>query len=160
MEMKGINHIRIDDRLIHGQVATMWSNRLGVNRIMVASDEVANNPIQKQMLRMATPAGIASSIITVQTAIDNIKSDKYINQNVLLIVKSPIELIKFMDNGLEMKSINVGNMSNRTDTEVLKPNISVTKEEKEAFRKLLDRNIEITTVMTPDDKKSLLIDLL
>lgn len=160
MEMKGINHIRIDDRLIHGQVATMWSNRLGVNRIMVASDEVANNPIQKQMLRMATPAGIASSIITVQTAIDNIKADKYINQNVLLIVKSPIELIKFMDNGLEMKSINVGNMSNRTDTEVLKPNISVTKEEKEAFRKLLDRNIEITTVMTPDDKKSLLIDLL
>ena len=41
MEMKGINNIRIDDRLIHGQVATMWSNKLGVTRLMVVNDNVA-----------------------------------------------------------------------------------------------------------------------
>ncbi|MDO0498121.1 PTS sugar transporter subunit IIB, partial [Clostridioides difficile] len=55
MEMKGIKNIRIDDRLIHGQVATMWSNKLGVTRLMVVNDAVANNSVQKQVLRMATP---------------------------------------------------------------------------------------------------------
>lgn len=46
MEMKGINNIRIDDRLIHGQVATMWSNKLGVTRLMVVNDNVAKNDLQ------------------------------------------------------------------------------------------------------------------
>lgn len=160
MEMKGIRNIRIDDRLIHGQVATMWSNKLGVTRLMVANDAVATNDIQKQVLRMAVPAGIASSIISKETAIQNIKAGKYEGQNVLLIVKSPVDLLPFVENGLDIQNINVGNMSSRKDTEVLKPNISVTKEERQAFEKLLEKGIEITTIMTPDDKKTWLKDIL
>lgn len=160
MEMKGINNIRIDDRLIHGQVATMWSNKLGVTRLMVVNDEVANNDIQKQVLRMAVPAGIASSIISTETAIKNIIAGKYEGQNVLLIVKSPVDLLAFLDNQLLLKNVNVGNMSSRKHTIVLRPNISVTEEERQAFEKLLDAGIEITTVMTPDDKKTYLKDIL
>ncbi|HDT8056556.1 TPA: PTS sugar transporter subunit IIB, partial [Enterococcus faecalis] len=55
---------------------------------------------------------------------------------------------------------NVGNMSNRNNTTVLRPNISVTDEERSAFEKLLSRDIEITTIMTPDDKKTFLKDIL
>ena len=153
MEMKGINNIRIDDRLIHGQVATMWSNKLGVTRLMVVNDNVAKNDLQKQVLRMAVPAGISSSIITEETAISNIKNGKYEGQNVLMIVKSPVDLLPFIENDLEIKRINVGNMSNRNNTTVLRPNISVTDEERSAFEKLLSRDIEITTIMTPDDKR-------
>lgn len=160
MEMKGINNIRIDDRLIHGQVATMWSNKLGVTRLMVANDEVAQNDIQKQVLRMAVPAGISSSIISKEKAITNIKNGKYDGQNVLLIVKSPVDLLPFIENGLEIKKINVGNMSNRKDTTVLRPNISVTASEREAFENLLNLGIEITTIMTPDDKTTYLKDIL
>ena len=45
--MEGIIHIRIDDRLIHGQVATQWTNDLGATRIMAINDEVATNPTLK-----------------------------------------------------------------------------------------------------------------
>ena len=160
MEMKGINNIRIDDRLIHGQVATMWSNKLGVTRLMVVNDNVAKNDLQKQVLRMAVPAGISSSIITEETAISNIKNGKYEGQNVLMIVKSPVDLLPFIENDLEIKRINVGNMSNRNNTAVLRPKISVTDEERSAFEKLLSLDIEITTIMTPDDKKTFLKDIL
>ncbi|MBV7390110.1 PTS system mannose/fructose/N-acetylgalactosamine-transporter subunit IIB [Enterococcus alishanensis] len=160
MEMKGINNIRIDDRLIHGQVATMWSNKLGVTRIMVVNNAVANNDVQKKVLRMAVPAGIASSIITSETALKNIIADKYEGQNVLLIVKSPIDLLPFEEAGLDLGVVNVGNMSNRKDTEVLRPNISVTSEERAAFEKLLSDGVEFTTIMTPDDKKTYLKDIL
>lgn len=158
--MKGINNIRIDDRLIHGQVATMWSNKLGVTRIMVVNNAVANNDVQKQVLRMAVPAGIASSIITSETALKNITAGKYEGQNVLLIVKSPIDLLPFEEAGLDLKVVNVGNMSNRKDTEVLRPNISVTSEERAAFEKLISAGVEFTTIMTPDDKKTYLKDIL
>ncbi|EPM6852484.1 PTS system mannose/fructose/N-acetylgalactosamine-transporter subunit IIB [Enterococcus faecium] len=160
MEMKGIKNIIIDDRLIHGQVATMWSNKLGVTRLMVVNDTVANNDIQKQVLRMAVPAGISSSIITEEKAITNIKNGKYEGQNVLLIVKSPVDLLSFIENDLQIDRINVGNMSNRKGTTVLRPNISVTNEERNAFEKLLNLGVEITTIMTPDDKKTYLKDIL
>lgn len=158
--MKGINNIRIDDRLIHGQVATMWSNKLGVTRIMVVNNAVANNDVQKKVLRMAVPAGIASSIITSEIALKNIIADKYEGQNVLLIVKSPIDLLPFEEAGFDLGVVNVGNMSNRKDTEVLRPNISVTSEERAAFEKLLSDGVEFTTIMTPDDKKTYLKDIL
>lgn len=160
MEMQGINNIRIDDRLIHGQVATMWSNKLGVTRLMVVNDDVAKNDIQKQVLRMAVPAGISSSIITKEKAIHNIKDGKYVGQNVLLIVKSPVDLLPFIENDLDIHSINVGNMSSRKETTALRPNISVTEDEKAAFEELLNNDIEITTIMTPDDKKTFLKDIL
>lgn len=158
--MKGIVHIRIDDRLIHGQVATMWTNNLGVTRIMVINDEVANNDLQKSVLRMAAPSNVSTSIITREIALKNIYSGKYEGQKVFIIVKSPLDLLYLIKNGLDIKHINVGNMSAKSNTEVIRPSISVTAEEKEAFKELIDRGVEITTIMTPTDPLVYLKDYL
>ncbi|EGT3601659.1 PTS system mannose/fructose/N-acetylgalactosamine-transporter subunit IIB [Clostridium perfringens] len=158
--MKGIVHIRIDDRLIHGQVATMWTNNLGVTRIMVINDEVANNDLQKSVLRMAAPSNVSTSIITREIALKNIYSGKYEGQKVFIIVKSPLDLLYLVKNGLDIKHINVGNMSAKSNTEVIRPSISVTAEEKEAFKELIDRGVEITTIMTPTDPLVYLKDYL
>lgn len=149
--MKGIIHIRIDDRLIHGQVATMWTNNLGATRIMVINDEVANNDLQKSVLRMAAPSNVSTSIITRETALKNISSGKYEGQKVFIVVKSPLDLLYLVKNGLEIKKINVGNMSSKSNTEVIRPSISVTQEEKEAFKELIGMGVEITAIMTPTD---------
>lgn len=158
--MEGIKHIRIDDRLIHGQVATMWTNKLGVSRIMVINDEVAKNDIQKSVLRMAAPSNVSTSLISKEVAFNNIQNGKYKGQNVLIIVKTPTDLLELVNKGLDIKKINVGNMSSKNNTEVIRPSISVTPEEKLAFKELIDKGIEITAIMTPDDSKVLLKDYL
>ena len=158
--MKGIINIRIDDRLIHGQVATMWTNNLGATRIMVINDEVANNDLQKSVLRMAAPSNVSTSIITRETALKNISSGKYEGQKVFIVVKSPLDLLYLVKNGLDIKKINVGNMSSKKNTEVVRPSISVTAEEKEAFKELIDRGVEITAIMTPTDPLAYLKDYL
>ncbi|MBP8313613.1 PTS sugar transporter subunit IIB, partial [Clostridium neonatale] len=151
--MEGITHIRIDDRLIHGQVATMWTNELGATRIMVINDEVANNDMQKSLLRMAAPPNVSTSIITRETAVKNISSGKYKGQKVFIVVKSPLDILYLLNNGLDIKEINVGNMSAKSNTEVIKTTISVTKEEKEAFKELIERGVEVTAIMTPGAPK-------
>lgn len=65
-----ISMIRIDDRLIHGQVAVMWSKQLGVSRILVASDKIAANDMQVNALKMAAPAGIKAFVLPIQKAAD------------------------------------------------------------------------------------------
>ncbi|APF24383.1 PTS system mannose/fructose/N-acetylgalactosamine-transporter subunit IIB [Clostridium butyricum] len=158
--MEGIIHIRIDDRLIHGQVATMWTNELGATRIMVINDEVANNDMQKSLLRMAAPPNVSTSIITKETAVKNISEGKYKGQKVFIVVKSPLDILYLLNNGLDIKEINVGNMSAKSNTEVVKTTISVTKEEKEAFKKLIERGVEVTAIMTPGAPKVYLKDSL
>ena len=108
--MEGIIHIRIDDRLIHGQVATMWTNNLGATRIMVINDEVANNDLQKSVLRMAAPSNVSTSIISRDTAVKNISLGKYRGQRVFIVVKSPLDILHLVNNGLDIKKVNVGNM--------------------------------------------------
>lgn len=151
MEMKGFVHIRIDDRLIHGQVANFWTNELNVNRIMVINDYIANDSTQKSILKMAAPSNVSTSIITKEKAISNISQNKYASQKVLLVVKSPVEIVELLKAGFDIKEVNVGNLSSRPDTELLKNNISVTLEEKKALEEMLNHNVKVTCMMTPSD---------
>lgn len=154
--MKGIIHIRIDDRLIHGQVATRWSTGLGVGRIMVANDAVAADDMQKGILRMVAPPGIATSIISKKKAATNILAGKYATQKVLMVLKNPMDALDLMDKGLEIKEINVGNMAKREGTVQIKKSISITEEEYKAFKELLNRGVKLTARMVPDEADVLL----
>lgn len=158
--MKGIIHIRIDDRLIHGQVAARWSTGLGASRIMVANDEVAADEMQKGILRMVAPPGIATSIISKEKAATNILAGKYANQKVLLVLKSPKDALDLMDRGLEIKEINVGNMAKRDNTVQIKKSLSITKEEFENFEELMNRGVRLTARMVPDESEVLLENFL
>ncbi len=158
--MKGIIHIRIDDRLIHGQVAARWSTGLGASRIMVANDEVAADEMQKGILRMVAPPGIATSIISKEKAATNILSGKYSSQKVLLVLKSPKDALDLMDRGLEIKEINVGNMAKRDNTVQIKKSLSITKDEFEDFEELSNRGVRLTARMVPDESEVLLENFL
>lgn len=154
--MKGIIHIRIDDRLIHGQVASRWSTGLGASRIMVANDEVELDEMQKGILRMVAPPGIATSIISKEKAATNILAGKYATQKVLMVLKNPMDALDLMDKGLEIKEINVGNMGKRDNTVQIKKSISITEEEYNAFKELMDRGVKLTARMVPDEADVLL----
>ena len=149
--MKGFVHIRIDDRLIHGQVATRWSTGLKVNRIMVIDDAVAANDAEKAIVRMAAPAGINTSILPFEKAVANIQNGNYDGQRVMLIVKSPVTLARMLDAGVDLLPVNIGNMSNRPGTTQYKKSISMTEEERAAVDKLLASGIKVTAQMVPDD---------
>ena len=152
--MKGFVHIRIDDRLIHGQVATRLSTGLRVNRIMVIDDAVASNPTEKSIVAMAAPAGVRTSILGFDKATANIKNGNYDGQRVMLIVKSPVTLVKMMEAGIDLLPVNIGNMSNRPGTTQYKKSVSMTAEEKEAVDTLLKAGIRVTAQMVPDDPET------
>ena len=79
---------RIDYRLLHGIVATMWAPQSGAQRVMVIDDKTANDPIIKESMRLGKPAGMACSIITEETAINNFKAGNMIVTKFSLFVKT------------------------------------------------------------------------
>ena len=127
MNFRGIVHARIDDRLIHGQVAVFWCNYLGVSRIMVANDEVAGDEMRKAALRLVVPAGLRSSIISVDNAANNICAGKYEGQKVLLIARSPVDILRLVKAGVKLEQVNAGNLSSRQNTVCVKKYINVCR---------------------------------
>ena len=152
--MQGIVHIRIDDRLLHGQVVAFWSNSLQISRVMVINDEVANDELQKTFLRMVAPANIRTSILS------NILNEKYLGQKVMIIVKNPKDILDLIDLGLEIKEVNVGNMASRKGTIQIKRSVSITNDELENFLELENRGVLLTAMMVPDEGKNYLRDYL
>ena len=80
---------RVDYRLLHGIVATMWAPQSGAQRVMVIDDRTANDPIIKESMRLGKPAGMACSIITEETAMKNFKAGKYDDHRCLWYVRIP-----------------------------------------------------------------------
>lgn len=158
--MEGIIHVRIDDRLLHGQVCAFWTNTLKLTRLMVANDAVAEDEMQKSVLRMAAPAGIRTSLISLEKAAKNIMEEKYKGQRVMLILKGPADALRLLDMGLPMKTINVGNLSGRDNTKKYKKSISLTEEEYEMFMEMERRGVHLTAQMVPEDAESDLMSFL
>lgn len=158
--MKGIVHIRIDDRLIHGQVATFWSNALKITRIMVINDQVANDEMQKSVLRMVAPVSVRTSIITKETAFKNISAGKYEGQRVLVIFKNPEDILELIKMGLPIKNFNVGNMAAKEGTKSIKRSVNLTVDNVKTFRELEKLGVEMTSIMVPDDAKTNVIDFI
>lgn len=104
--------IRIDDRLIHGQIVTKWIKYAGASSILVVDDRSASDPMLKMILSLAVPSGIKLDVVTKGQAVDLIKNDNS-QTKTLMIMKNPKEMLDLIDKGcsLEGHDVVLGNMS-------------------------------------------------
>jgi PTS system mannose-specific IIB component len=156
----GIVAVRIDGRLIHGQVANLWTTKLDIGRIMVVDDEIVDNAIEKSGLKLATPAGVKLSILSVEKAAANILAGKYDSQRVLIIAKRPDRLLHLIELGVPIKEINVGNMSQSEHSKAITRSINVLDEDIDAFKKLDEKGIQLVSQMVPNDRAENFMTLL
>lgn len=152
--------VRIDARLIHGQVANLWTTKLNISRIMVVDDEVAQNDIEKSGLKLATPAGVRLSVLPIEKAAHNILAGKYDSQRLFIIVRKPDRLLKMVELGVPIEEINVGNMSQSDETRSITKSINVVDQDVEVFKELNNKGIRLIAQMVPSDKAEDFMSLL
>lgn len=146
-------NVRIDSRLIHGQVATMWTRNLNASRIMIVDNQVVKSKVQKATLKTAVPAGVHLSILTTKGAAKRITSGQYNGQRVFLIVKNPQVLNQLVNSSVKLPNINVGNMSMSQGARQVAKSVAVTSDDVAIFRKLADQGLIFYHQMVPNDKQ-------
>ena len=107
--MPDIRLTRIDNRLIHGQVATQWCGVVGANLLLVANDAVAADEFRQSLMNMAAPAYAQTRFFTIQKTIDIIHKASP-NQHIAIICESPQDVLKLVEGGVPIKKVNIGNM--------------------------------------------------
>lgn len=160
-----ITALRVDDRLIHGQVAMTWTKQLAVQGIVVANDEAANDNTQKMALKMAVPGGIKSLIKPVDEAIRILNNPKASKMRILVLTRTVKDALKVRQSVGEIGFLNVGNTGrfdgiDVSEKLVLTPTIMLTKEEQQALKDLVALDPKTCMQQVPNDEQKLVKDVL
>ncbi|HCM9119171.1 TPA: PTS mannose transporter subunit IIAB [Enterobacter asburiae] len=151
---------RIDDRLIHGQVATRWTKETNVRRIIVVSDEVAADTVRKTLLTQVAPPGVTAHVVDVAKMIRVYNNPKYAGERVMLLFTNPTDLERIVEGGVKITSVNIGGMAFRQGKTQVNNAISVDAKDIEAFNKLNARGIELEARKVSTDQKLKMMDLI
>ena len=151
---------RIDDRLIHGQVATRWTKETNVTRIIVVSDEVAADNVRKTLLTQVAPPGVTAHVVDVAKMIRVYNNPKYAGERVMLLFTNPTDVLRIVEEGVKITTVNIGGMAYRQGKTQVNNAVSVGEKDIAAFKKLNERNIELEVRKVSNDPKLKMMDLI
>ncbi|SFR07558.1 PTS system D-mannose-specific IIA component, Man family /PTS system D-mannose-specific IIB component, Man family [Enterobacter sp. kpr-6] len=151
---------RIDDRLIHGQVATRWTKETNVQRIIVVSDEVAADTVRKTLLTQVAPPGVTAHVVDVAKMIRVYNNPKYAGERIMLLFTNPTDVLRLVEEGVKITTVNIGGMAYRQGKTQVNNAVSVDETDIEAFKKLDARGIELEVRKVSNDPKLKMMDLI
>ena len=155
-----IKLVRIDDRLIHGQVAFTWVPALGVNYVIIANDKVAKDEFQKMTLGLAKPANTKLLITSISSAIVFLNDIKNQLLKILVLVNNIKDAASLAENVAEIKSVNFGGIRSKEGSTLISKSIAITNEDVPVLNAMLQKSIELEVRQVPTDSKLLVADLI
>lgn len=148
-----IKLVRIDYRLLHGQVVFAWSKALGITRTIVVNDEAATDDFKKMSLNLSKPSGMKLNIFTVDELISKIPKVEQLSDNIMLIFGNTEETLKFCEAYSKIEEINYGGIPKKEGSEQYSNAIHLTSAEVEDSKKLRDIGIKLYMQQVPTSKK-------
>ena len=151
-----IKLLRIDDRLLHGQVAFSWSNVLSITKIIIANDAAAEDEITKMMLGIAKPRGTDLRVLSIANSIDVIRGHLTDRNNVMVIVNCVADGYAIVEEVPEITSLNFGGLKEKRGqpSKRFTGSVTLTMDEVELCRKMLAKGIELEIRQVPEEKKN------
>lgn len=142
--------LRVDDRLLHGQVARNWMKQVGADVIVVANDLVSEDEKQQHLMDLVTPMGSKSYFFGISEASSKIKDLE--EEDVLVLVESPADALKLIEDGIEIDSVNVGNIHQTSGKEKINESIFVDQNDIDTFKKIEASGKKLDFRTLPNDK--------
>ena len=146
-----IKALRVDHRLLHGQVAFSWTSQLSADCILLASDTLLDNKIQLTTIKLAKPSGVKLVVKTIEDSIKAIESgvtDKY---KLFIVVESIVDAAKLI-RALQLKKLNLGGTKSAPEKKKLSKSIYVTEKEEQVIKELLDEGVDVQIQMVPSER--------
>ncbi|MBF0502581.1 MAG: PTS sugar transporter subunit IIB [Candidatus Riflebacteria bacterium] len=128
-----VKFLRIDDRLLHGQVIVGWLPVLGVSHLVVANTKVANDILRQEMMRISVPSGVALHVIPPGNPLP-----ASVSFDTLIVVASPRDAWLCVQDGIRPERLNVGGMHSRPGKTELLEALHLDDEDREYFTRLME----------------------
>lgn len=157
--VKVLKVVRLDERLVHGQVVNNWCSNEGITEIMVIDKNVVEDEIRKTFIEMAVPEGINILFCDVDEAIE-IYEEESEYEDLMIIFSNPYEILEFLEKGGAFEKVNIGGLPFKKGKKRISTAVYVNEDEIEVFRKIAAKNIVLDVRMLPTDKSVNILTLL
>ncbi|SKC89398.1 PTS sugar transporter subunit IIB [Maledivibacter halophilus] len=145
--------MRIDDRLLHGQVAYSWKSALSYDAIVIANDGASKDNVRRTAMKISTPEGVRLAVRSIEDAAKLLKNPKLNRMKVFVIVSKPKDAYNVLNLIDERPSLNVGGMQKKDDKVSFSPAVFVSEEDIEYLDKIKEMGIEIEVRQVPSENK-------
>lgn len=144
--------VRVDDRLIHGQVVAVWLKAVGADRIIIVDDRTAQDAFLTEVLTLAAPPGVPVEVYGLAEGIERVARAAGDAEQVFVLMRSPITALRLREAGIPIETLNVGGIGAGPGRKPLYKNISANAEELEAMRALERSGTRVELRIVPDDR--------
>ncbi|MDD6466829.1 MAG: PTS galactosamine transporter subunit IIB [Erysipelotrichaceae bacterium] len=148
--MPNIMLTRIDNRLIHGQVATQWTSSIGANLLLVANDKVAADTFRQGLMNMAAPSFAQTRYFSIEKTCAVIDKASPA-QKIFIICETPADVVRLVEGGVPIKKVNIGNMHMAEGKRQVATVVAVDDADVAAFRRLQELGVELEIKKVPQD---------
>lgn len=152
--------MRVDQRLLHGQVAVNWVSNVGATSILIANDEIMDNEMGKMALKMAKPNGINLAIRSIEQGAALLNDDRSKDISIFVIVKTIEDAVRITSMTKEVKKVNIGGMKKKEGSKLIAAAVYVNDDDIENLKKLQSQVDEVEFRMVPSDSAKKLDDVI
>lgn len=154
-----ISMVRIDDRLIHGQVVLGWARVLKPDRIAVANNRVATSAWERKFYTASVPPHIKVSFLTLEETAVELASNIYKNERVLMLFEAVRDLFTMVEKGVQLEEVNIGGLHHREGAEELLPYVFLTEEDRGLLRELVKQGVTLRAQDVPGSSATVINSL-
>ena len=155
-----IKLVRLDTRLLHGQVATAWTPDSKANRIIVVSDAVAGDELRKSLIKQAAPSNVRANVVPISKMVEVANDDRFGGVDAFVLFETVEDVLRAVEGGVPIKSLNVGSMAHSEGKTMVNKVLSMDKTDVAAFEKLRDLGVTFDVRKVPSDGSANLFDLI
>lgn len=150
-----INLVRLDYRLLHGQVVFSWVTKVGAERIIVVDDDAASDDVKKSALRLAKPSGVRLNVFSVERALSKMTKLNTLGENVMFVFGNTRELLEF-NRSYKFEAVNLGATANHDGADQVggsDSSVFLDAAQKADVNELLELGISVYVQQTPTQKR-------
>ena len=150
--MARIALVRVDDRLIHGQVVVKWLKHLNCKDILIVDNALVQDEFMQRVLHMAAPSDVRVRVMTVRDAVRELRLPTGDEGHLLVLVRSPQTALELLNGGVSFAALNVGGMAAAVGTTRLFKSVSATREQMAALAAAKGRGVYVYLQMVPEER--------
>ena len=148
--MRNVVLARVDDRLIHGEVVSVWTPSLSANCILVVDDDVAADAFNVRVLKSLAPDGVKVFVSTTEKAVAGLLKDPVPGERVIVLAKTPITYDRLVEAGVPFEAVNLGGMGIRGERRPFIKNVAASPAEVDAIERMRAAGVHVYYQLVPE----------
>ncbi|SCJ09174.1 EIIAB-Man [uncultured Eubacterium sp.] len=142
--MKKIVLARVDDRLIHTEILTLWVPEVRANRILIVDDVVAKDKFRSKVIKEMAPKGLIIHVYGIDRAVEKLKEPpSFDGERVIVIAETPLVFEELLKRGIRIPQLNIGGMGIRGERKTVARRIACDEREMESIHQIIRRGVHV-----------------